>query len=182
DRRGPGSQERFYIDMTHKPFDDIRVRRAFMHAIDRKAIKDTMYPGSLGRLATSPVPAGYCGHTPVELPAYDPALARKLLAEAGLPNGFTIKNFFVSKSFFFPKLAILMQEQLKKVGIVLDIQIVEHATYHEHIRKNLNPVVLYGGTRLPDADPWLSLFFHSSEIPDPATGNEGSNFAHYRSI
>ncbi|HTG10572.1 MAG TPA: ABC transporter substrate-binding protein, partial [Candidatus Eisenbacteria bacterium] len=39
DRRGPGGQERFYIDMTKAPFDDIRVRRAFMHAIDRKAIK-----------------------------------------------------------------------------------------------------------------------------------------------
>ena len=38
DRRGPGGQERFYIDMTHKPFDDIRVRKAFMHAIDRRAI------------------------------------------------------------------------------------------------------------------------------------------------
>ena len=28
----------------------------------------------------------------------------------------------------------------------------------------------------------MSLFFHSSEIPDPATGNKGSNFAHYRGI
>ncbi len=182
DRRGPGSQDRFYINMTRPPFDDIRVRRAFMHAIDRKAIKETMYPGALGRLATSPVPAGYFGHIPVELPAYDPDLARKLLAEAGHPNGFTIKNLFVSKSFFFPRVAILAQEQLKKVGIIVEMQIVEHATYHEHIRKNLNPFVLYGGTRLPDADPWLSLFFHSSEIPDPATGNKGSNFAHYRAI
>ena len=182
DRRGPGGQERFYLDMTHKPFDDIRVRKAFMHAIDRKAIKETMYPGNLARLATSPVPVGYFGHTPVELPAHDPALAKKLLAEAGFPNGFTVKNYFMSKSFFFPKAMTLVQEQLRKVGIVVEVQIVEHATYHDHIRKNLNPFVLYGGTRLPDADPWLSLFFHSSEIPDPTTGNKGSNFAHYRAI
>ena len=51
DRRGPGGQERFYINMTKPPFDDIRVRKAFMHAIDRKAIKETMYPGGLARLA-----------------------------------------------------------------------------------------------------------------------------------
>jgi peptide/nickel transport system substrate-binding protein len=76
----------------------------------------------------------------------------------------------------------LAQEQLRKVGIVVEVQLVEHATYHEHIRKNLNPFVLFGGIRLPDADPWLSLFFHSSEIPDPATGNKGTNFAHYRAI
>ena len=56
DKRGPGTQERFYIDMTAKPFDDIRVRKAFMHAIDRKAIKETMYPGGLARVAPSCVP------------------------------------------------------------------------------------------------------------------------------
>jgi peptide/nickel transport system substrate-binding protein len=77
---------------------------------------------------------------------------------------------------------VLVQEQLKKAGIELDLQLVEHATYHENIRKNLNPFVLYGGTRLTDADVWLSLFFHSREIPDPGTGNKGANFAHYRAI
>src|SRR3984893_3250686 len=92
DRRGPGSQERFYINMTKPPFDDIRVRRAFMHAIDRRAIKETMYPGGLGRLAARPAPARVSGHLAAELPEYNPDLAKKLLAEAGYPNGFTIKN------------------------------------------------------------------------------------------
>ena len=50
------------------------------------------------------------------------------------------------------------------------------------------PVVLFDlarrkvNARLTDADPWLSLFFDSKEIPDPATGNKGTNFAHYRGI
>ena len=182
DRRGPGGQERFYINMTKPPFDDIRVRKAFMHAIDRKAIKETMYPGGLARLAPSCLPPGYFGHIPMEFPEYNPELAKKLLAEAGHPNGFTIKNYFISKSFFYPKVLTLAQEQLKKAGINVELQVVEHATYHENIRKNLNPFVLYGGTRLTDADPWLSLFFDCSEIPNPATGNKGSNFAHYRAI
>jgi peptide/nickel transport system substrate-binding protein len=182
DRRGPGGQERFYINMTKPPFDDIRVRKAFMHAIDRKAIKETMYPGGLARVAISCVPPGYFGHIPMEFPEYNPELAKKLLAEAGHPNGFTIKNYFISKSFFYPKVLTLAQEQLKKVGINVELQVVEHATFHENIRKNLNPFVLYGGTRITDADPWLSLFFDSKEIPDPATGNKGTNFAHYRAI
>src|ERR687888_831834 len=83
DRRGPGGQERFYINMTAKPFDDIRVRKAFMHAIDRKAIKETMYPGGLARLATSCVPPGYFGHITMNFPEHDPEKAKKLLAEAG---------------------------------------------------------------------------------------------------
>ncbi|PYN71659.1 MAG: hypothetical protein DMD97_26710 [Candidatus Rokuibacteriota bacterium] len=182
DRRGPGGQERFYINMTKAPFDDIRVRKAFMHAIDRKAIKETMYPGGLARLATSCLPPGYFGHIPMEFPEYNPELAKKLLAEAGHPNGFTIKNYFISRSFFYPKVLTLAQEQLRKVGIIVELQLVDHATFHENIRKNLDPFVLYGGTRITDADPWLSLFFDSKEIPDPATGNNGTNFAHYRAM
>jgi peptide/nickel transport system substrate-binding protein len=182
DRRGPGGQERFYINITAKPFDDIRVRRAFMHAIDRKAIKETLYCGELARVANSVVPPGYFGHVPMTFPEYDPEKAKKLLAEAGHPNGFTIKNYFISKSFFYPKVMTLAQEQLKKVGINVELQVVEHATFHENIRKNLNPFVLYGGTRITDADPWLSLFFDAKEIPDPATGNKGTNFAHYKGI
>jgi peptide/nickel transport system substrate-binding protein len=182
DKRGPGGQQRFYLDLTHKPFDDIRVRKAFMHAIDRKTIKETMYPGDLALLANSCLPPGYFGHIPMKFPEYNPDLARKLLAEAGHPNGFTIRNYFISKSFFYPKVLTLAQEQLRKVGINVELLIVEHATYHENIRKNLNPFVLYGGTRITDADPWLSLFFDSREIPDPATGNKGTNFAHYRAI
>jgi peptide/nickel transport system substrate-binding protein len=182
DQWGPGGQQRFYINMTKAPFDDIRVRKAFMHAIDRKAIKETLYPGELGRLAVSCLPPGYFGHVPMKFPEYNPELAKKLLAEAGHPNGLTIKNYFISKSFFYPKVLTLAQEQLKKVGINVDLQIVEHATYHENIRKNLNPFVLYGGTRITDADPWLSLFFDSSQIPDPNTGNKGTNFAHYKAI
>src|SRR5262245_7390585 len=107
DQWGPGGQQRFYINMTKPPFDDIRVRKAFMHAIDRKAIKETMYPGELGRVAVSCVPPGYFGHVPTQIPEYNPALAKKLLAEAGHPNGFTIKNYFISKSFFYPKVLTL---------------------------------------------------------------------------
>jgi peptide/nickel transport system substrate-binding protein len=182
DLRGPGSQERFYFNYTKPPFDDIRVRQAFMHAIDRQAIKDTLYPGDLGTLATSPLPPGYFGHKPLELPEYDPEKAKKLLAEAGYPNGLTIPNYFITKSFFYPKVMVLVQEQLKKIGVDVQIQMVEHPTYHTNIRANLNPFVLYGGTRLTDGDVMLSLFFHSDEAPDPATGNKGTNFAHYKGI
>ena len=182
DKRGPGGQGRIYINMTKPPFDDIRVRQAFMYAVDRRAIKDTLYPGALANLAISPLPPGYFGHIPVELPEYNPDQAKKLLAEAGHPHGFTIKNYFINKSFFYPKMLTLVQEQLKKVGINVEAHLVEDATYHENIRKNLNPFVLYGGTRIPDGDVWFGLFFYSKEIPDPATGNKGSNFSHYAGI
>jgi len=101
----------------------------------------------------------------MQFPEHNVEMAKKLLAEAGYPNGITIKNYFISKSFFYPKVLTLAQEQLKQAGINVELQVVEHATYHENIRKNLNPFVLYGGTRITDADAWLSLFFDGKEIP-----------------
>ena len=103
DERGPGQQYRLYFNTTKPPFDDIRVRRAFMHAIDRQAIVDTLWPDGLGRLATSPLPPGYFGHRPMEIPTYDPELARQLLAEARYPDGLTIHDYFITKSYGYPK-------------------------------------------------------------------------------
>lgn len=182
DKRGPGGQWRFYFNATKAPFQDIRVRQAFMHGIDRNAIKETLYPGGLGKLASSCLPPGYFGHKAVEIPEYNHDLAKELLAEAGYADGLTIKNYFISKSFAYPKIMVLVQEQLKKIGVEVQLQLVEHPTYHKNIRDNLNPFVLYGGTRLTDADVMLSLFFHSDEAPDPKTGNKGTNFAHYNGI
>ena len=182
DERGPGQQYRLYFNATRPPFDDLRVRRAFMHAIDRQAIVDTLWPDGLGTVATSPLPPGYFGHLPVDMPAYDPDLARRLLAEAGYPDGVAIRDYFMTRSYGYPKIMVMVQEQLKRAGVDLQLRLVEHATYHQNIRRNLNPFVLYGGTRLPDGDVMLGLFFHSGEAPDPATGNQGTNFAHYRGI
>src|SRR2546426_1558695 len=98
DRRGPGGQDRFYINMTKPPFDDIPVPQAVMHALHRTAIKATMYPGGLARVATSCVPPGHYGHSPMQFQAHNPALAKKLPAEAAQPHRLTMKNYFLSKA------------------------------------------------------------------------------------
>ncbi|MGQ4807394.1 Heme-binding protein A [Candidatus Entotheonellaceae bacterium PAL068K] len=182
DERGPGGQYRFYFNVTKPPFDNLKVRQAMMHAIDRQAVVNTLWPDGLGILATSCLPPGYFGHKKMELPDYNPERAKQLLAEAGFPDGFPIQNYFVTKSYGYPKIMVLVQEQLKKVGIDVQLQMVEHPTYHKNIRNNLNSFVLYGGTRLTDGDVMLSLFFHSDEAPDPKTGNKGTNFGHYSGI
>ena len=79
----------FYIvfDVTRPPFDDARVRRAFVHALDRHAlVKDVLGDDSVAATGGF-VPQGMPGHTPgIALP-YDPQRARQLLAEAGYPDG-----------------------------------------------------------------------------------------------
>jgi peptide/nickel transport system substrate-binding protein len=72
------------------PLLDKRVREAFSKAIDRKLVIDRVLLG-LGEPASQPLPPGNFGHAEdLKVEAYDPEGAKKLLAEAGYPNGFSI--------------------------------------------------------------------------------------------
>ena len=73
------------------PFDDVRVRQALKAAISQDIIVEKVMDG-LATKATQGVPKGFFGHDPSIQPAkFDPAAAKKLLAEAGYPNGFGVQ-------------------------------------------------------------------------------------------
>ncbi len=76
----------FMLNMTKPPLDDARVRRALAMSVDRESIvKNVMRGGQ--RAAGSFVPASMPGWHPAAAVPYDPAAARKLLADAGHPGG-----------------------------------------------------------------------------------------------
>jgi peptide/nickel transport system substrate-binding protein len=68
--------------------------------------------------------------------------ARKLMADAGLGNGFDMTLYGSEKRLFHTSYEIL-QRSLKEIGIRVNLKIVTHTEYHQIIRKNLNPIVLY---------------------------------------
>ncbi|MBY0611182.1 MAG: polyamine ABC transporter substrate-binding protein [Beijerinckiaceae bacterium] len=159
----PGELSSLYLNIQSKPLDDIRVRQAIAHAIDRKSIVQFKGAGS-SREAVSVVPSGYLG-TDEKAPLYefDLAKSKKLLADAGYPNGVTIKTIHTTLT-GMQTLIEAVQAQLKKAGITLDIELVEHATYHSQIRKGLSQVVHYQAARFPVADVYLTQFFDSASI------------------
>ncbi len=74
--------------MDVNPFNDARVRRAVTHALNRQALAERAMEGA-AEPAGQFMPEGFDGHDPGLKPAsYDPALARRLMAEAGYPQGF----------------------------------------------------------------------------------------------
>jgi peptide/nickel transport system substrate-binding protein/oligopeptide transport system substrate-binding protein len=79
-----------FFDTYNAPFDDLKVRQAFAHAIDRQALVDNIIK-VMGRKAYGMLMPGYPDALPSEeLEAYqvfDPVLAKELLAEAGYPDG-----------------------------------------------------------------------------------------------
>lgn len=172
----PGEHRALHINMTIKPFDDVRVRRAVAHAINRDEIVQFLGK-DVAETAWSPVPNGYLGYTTEGLPKYEysPDKAKALLKEAGLANGFTTKVLITNIEALLKPMQII-QEQLRKVGIQVELEVLEHATWHEQIRKNLSPLVLYGAARFPVADAYLTPFYHSQSII--GTPKAVTNFSH----
>ena len=74
---------------------------------------------------------------------YNPDLSKRLLAEAGFPNGFAI-DVFISEREEYKSALLIMQELLRKVGIQINIRVVDHTSYHADIRKDLNAMIVYG--------------------------------------
>ena len=164
-----------HLNTAMPPMDDYRVREAIAHAVSSQQY--VQFQGeSFSRVAHSPIPSDNLGYTPdTGVPAYDPELARSLLAEAGYPDGLQITMI----SSQFPPLeanALVLQAQLQEVGIDLTLQPVEHAAWHQAIRQDLNPIVIYGAARFPLADIYLTQFYHSASTVGTPTAV--TNFSH----
>jgi peptide/nickel transport system substrate-binding protein len=163
-----------HINVTQPPFNDIRVRQAIAHAVNRPEL--VRWRGSASREGQSLVPRGYLGFTAENgLLQHDQARARALLAEAGHPNGLTVRIIHTQLPEMLAAMQVL-QQQFRRAGINLDVQVVEHATFHQQIRQNLSPLVYYSAARFPVADIYLSQFWHSRSIVGTPTAV--TNFSH----
>ncbi|AOO80171.1 ABC transporter substrate-binding protein [Bosea vaviloviae] len=172
---GPAEMSMLHLNMSQPPLDNLKVRQAIAYAVDRNAI--WQFRGkNISRPAVSVVPSGYLG-TDEKAPLYpfDLAKSKALLAEAGFPNGVTIKaiNTTLPSMLSFTEAT---QALLKRAGITLEIQPVEHATFHQQIRQDLSQVVHFQAARFPIADVYLSQFFHSRAIVKTPTAV--TNFSH----
>ncbi len=172
---GLGELRNLHLNTSQKPLDDLRVRQAIAHAVDRDNMIAFIGP-EVSRAAYAVVPEGYLGHaTSASFYKHDLNKAKSLLKEAGYPNGLTIKAVITKvDSLRLPM--IVIQEQLRKADITLDLQVVEHSAFHKLIRQNQSGLVLYGASRFPVADVYLTQFFLSDSIVGTPTAV--TNFSH----
>jgi len=175
DVTAPAELFTLHLNLSSPPLDQLGVRKAVAHAVNRAEI--VLFKGaSSSRPADSVIPQGYLGHTrDVPLLPHDPEKARALLTAAGFGGGLTLKAIQTQSPNMLGVMQVV-QAQLRRAGIDLQLQVVEHATFHSMIRKDLSQVVEYSAARFPVADTYLTQFYHSRSIVGTPTAV--TNFSH----
>lgn len=161
------------FNLKRKPFDDVRVRKAFNYAIDKQEIIDGVLLG-LGEPVSSPYKPGTRWSNPKLSPyPYDPEKAKSLLAEAGYSDhdgdGIVDKNgqplsfeILTNQNKEREMTAVLIQRRLKEIGVDVSIRVVEWATFISRFIKtgDFSAVVLGWGL---GQEPDQFNIWHSSQ-------------------
>jgi peptide/nickel transport system substrate-binding protein len=145
-----------------KALTDVRVRKALLLALDRKLLTEQ----AVGDAPIPPVPAmcwkliqAGCDYS-VELPPYNPAEAKRLLAEAGHGNGLEIQITCYTGNRFF-RLTEVVVEQFRQIGVRATSTCVPPVTFRKIERENKIQAVIAGfpaGT-MPDVAGIMTIFF-----------------------
>jgi oligopeptide transport system substrate-binding protein len=150
-----------------KPFDDRRVRQAFNYAVDtRTIVQDITRRGSL--VATGILPPGMPGYDPdLQGYTYHPAKAKRLLAEAGYPNGVGFPRVQIwtgGKSASSRAELTAYQAYLADLGVQADIRFAsDWPTYKALLEQGKLPMFrLVWYADIPDPDNFLSPLLYSS--------------------
>ena len=163
------------LNPTHPPFANPKVRRALAHSLNLKAMREVFLEGLKNPpnwILTSNFEESATDLT--EWP-YDPDKARALLREAGYPNGFKV-TFSGLALFPVDKIAVLLADDMRKVGIDTKVEILERAAFLAVRTAGTPHIVTTAVTGPPDPDQPLWNLLHSSSFPP------GMNTARYKAI
>lgn len=141
----------YYPKLDRPPFNDLRVRRALHLTLDRQAMVQTLTFGK--GIINPPIPGMKTGwaipqEELLKMPGYrqpkdaDIAEAKRLLAEAGYPNGFETTLLYQGEGIAQPPIAQMVATQALKVGIKITLDPQQTSTYRDREAKGLFDAVL----------------------------------------
>jgi peptide/nickel transport system substrate-binding protein len=152
------------LNTASPPLDNVKVRQAIAYAIDRQSMIQQLLLG-YGKIAHSIVPEESWAYSPGHTYNYDPAMAKKLLAEANFRADKPVVYKLSGSSIAGRQYAGVVQNYLKEVGIPVEIQTSEINTLFDELRRG-NFQIAYGQWVGGNQDPiFYKDLFATSEIP-----------------
>jgi len=165
-----------YVALNNRrgPLSDTRVRRAINQAVNVPEILATVY-GGRGILARGAIPPALAGSdTTRRAYGYDPAAARRLLAEAGYAGGVDLQLWRTASNVELSRAAQAIQSQLAAAGVRVELVERDASSQREAARKGqADMVILDWWADYPDADNFLYPLFYSGSF------GAGGNYAFY---
>jgi peptide/nickel transport system substrate-binding protein len=155
------------INNQKKPLDDKRVRQALNYAVNKDAIVKDVLKGT-GTPSRGPVqPNTWGAEAGLKAYPYDPAKAKKLLAEAGYPNGFAVSLWVPESGSGMQApvpMSTVIQSNLKAVGVNVNMQTMEWGAYLAKLRsKEQELFALSWMAGMEDPDMVMYPLLHSSQ-------------------
>ncbi|WP_100489032.1 ABC transporter substrate-binding protein [Sporolactobacillus pectinivorans] len=138
------------FNVTMKPFNNVKVRQALNMAVDKSGIIKAFYNGQ-AQAAVNPMPPSLLGYDKSIKPyPYDLTQAKKLLAQAGYPHGFSTTLYTMSNPRdYIPEpenVAQSIQSTFGKIGVKVKIVTVEWSSYIDKLMKGGAPMYMMGWT------------------------------------
>ena len=163
----------FPMNTQRPPFDDVRVRQALNHAVDKETLVTVAQHG-YATVMDSPVPAPVFGYAPQDPYAYDPERARELLAEAGYEDGFEF-DVLTFTGDEYRTAGQVLQQMFADVGVTMNLMPTERGALVDAIFEPLEETELQAGlvgasTPTGDADRTLTVSFSRESWP-PSSNN-----------
>lgn len=147
------------------PFTDIRVRQAVAHAIDRETIVKALLKGRSKVVNSACFPGQFgCEQGGLTAYEYNPEKSKKLLAEAGYPNGFKTE-FYAYRNRDY---AEAMANYLRAVGIETNFNMLKYAALRDLRKKSGTPITFqtWGSYSINDVSAITSQFFKHGSLDD----------------
>ncbi len=142
-----------------KPFDNKLVRQAMVLAVDRAAILKNVYQGNAKQAKNPYPPALWSYNDKINDYPHDPAKAKALLQQAGLPNGFSFDLWYLPVQRPYnpdgKRIAEQMQADLAKIGVKANLLTFEWTEYLKRSKNGEHQAVMFGWSAAPDPDEYL---------------------------
>lgn len=154
------------FNMQKEPFDDVRVRQAVSHALDKELVMEGVYNDS-GAIAHGPIAPDILGYDEnVQGLDYDMERAAELLEEAGLGDGFSF-TLMTNDNPERVTLSLILQESLAELNVDVNVQQMEWGAYLEMTGQGEHDMFVLGWSNSAgSSDNALVPLFHSDSLGD----------------